>query len=198
MWKECESYKHKCAKEIVKGWIDSQYKLKTNEIDFMIGSQSRNRDEVWLEYPVGYYAHPIDLYHATDEYEAWRITHNKPIYEYMKDSNSINTLFDEEWDECVGYKMIDGDCLETNNNPVPTYQQCRKNNFKVVAILDIAVQHKGQIYQGIEICHKNPVSDQKIKKLKDMGLNSLVEIDADWVLNQVGIPEEIKIKRILI
>ena len=164
MWKECESYKHKCAKEIVKGWIDSQYELKTNYEnygrDFMIGSQSRNRDEVWLEYPIGYYKE--------------------------NDYNSICCMFDEEWDECI----------ETNS--VPTYQQCRKKNFNVVAVLDIAVQHKGQIYQGIEICHKNPVSDEKIKKLKDMGLNSLVEIDADWVLNQVGIPEEIKIKRMLI
>lgn len=176
MWKECESYKHKCAKEIVKEWIDSEYELKINYEqygrDFMIGSNKRNRDEVWLEYPVGYYKE--------------------------NDYNSICCMFDEQWDECVRYKMIDVDCLETNNNPVPTYQQCMKKNFRVVAVLDIAVQHKGCIFQGIEICHKNPVSDEKIKKLKDMGLNSLVEIDADWVLNQVGIPKEIKIKRMLI
>ena len=76
--------------------------------------------------------------------------------------------------------------------------QCRSHNFKVVAILDIAVPHKGSICQGIEICHKNPVSDEKVQKLKEMGLNSLVEIDADWVLNQVEIPKEIKIKRKLI
>ena len=60
MWKECESYKHKCAKEIVKGWIDSELEIPTNyESDFgrvyNLGSDRRNRDEVWLEYPVGYY-----------------------------------------------------------------------------------------------------------------------------------------------
>ena len=167
MWKECESYKHKCAKEIVKGWIDSELEIptnyETNSSVYKLGSQSRNRDEVWLEYPVGYYKE--------------------------NDYNSINILFDEQWDECGVW---------TNNNPVPTYQQCMKNNFNVVAVLDIAVQHKGSIFQGIEICHKNPVSDKKVQKLKEIGLNELVEIDADWVLNQIGIPKEIKIKRFLI
>jgi hypothetical protein len=171
MWKECESYKHKCAKEIVKGWIDSQETIPTNYENLTIGSKSRNRDEVWLEYPAGY---------------------------YKEHGNSINILFDEEWDECVGHKMIGEECVETNNNPVPTYQQCMEKQFNVVAVLDIAVQHKGCIFQGIEICHKNPVSDKKVQKLKEMGLNELVEIDADWVLNQVGIPKEIKIKRLLI
>ena len=167
MWKECESYKHKCAKEIVKGWIDSELEIPTNYETvsgvYNLGSDRRNRDEVWLEYPVGYYKE--------------------------NDYNSLDCMFDEHWDECAGWK---------NKNPVPTYKQCMKNNFNVVAVLDIAVQHKGCIFQGIEICHKNPVSDKKVEKLKNMGLNELVEIDADWVLNQVGIPKEIKIKRLLI
>jgi len=167
MWKECESYKHKCAKEIVKGWIDSELEIPTNYETvsgvYNLGSDRRNRDEVWLEYPVGYYKE--------------------------NDYNSLDCMFDEHWDECAGWK---------NKNPVPTYKQCMKNNFNVVAVLDIAVQHKGSIFQGIEICHKNPVSDKKVEKLKNMGLNELVEIDADWVLNQVGIPKEIKIKRLLI
>lgn len=175
MWTECESYKHKCAKEIVKGWIDSQEEMPTNYEKYgrvyNLGSDRRNRDEVWLEYPVGY---------------------------YKEGANSIHTLFDEAWDECSGYTMIGEEYVETNYNPVPTYQQCMENNFNVVAVLDIACQHKGSIFQGIEICHKNPVSDKKVQKLKQMGLNSLVEIDADWVLNQVGVPKEIKLKRILI
>lgn len=176
MWRECESYKHKCAKEIVKEWIDSEETIPTNyerhSSVYELGSDNNNRGEVWLEYPVGYYKE--------------------------NDYNSINILFDEQWDECAGHKMIGEECVETNNYPVPTYQECMGKGFNVVAVLDIAVQRKGCIYQGIEICHKNPVSDEKIKKLKDMGLNSLVEIDADWVLNQVGIPKEIKIKRMLI
>jgi hypothetical protein len=176
MWKECESYKHKCAKEIVKGWIDSKLEIptnyETNSSVYKLGSQSRNRDEVWLEYPVGYYKE--------------------------NDYNSLDCMFDEHWDECAGYTRIGEECVETNYNPVPTYKQCMKNNFNVVAVLDIAVQHKGCIFQGIEICHKNPVSDKKVQKLKEIGLNELVEIDADWVLNQIGIPKEIQIKRLLI
>ena len=171
MFKQCESYKHKCAKEIVKGWIDWT-SIPTNYKNVDVGSDNNNRGQVWLEYPVGYYKE--------------------------NDYNSICCMFDESWDECVKYRTIGEECVKTNNYPVPTYQQCMEKQFNVVAVLDIAVPHKGCICQGIEICHKNPVSDKKVQKLKEIGLMSLVEIDADWVLNQVGIPKEIKIKRILI
>ena len=179
MFVERESYKHKCAKEIVKEWLDTKGEIPTNykkwSSRFILGSHRNNRDGVWLEYPVGY---------------------------YEESGNSVHTLFDEAWDECVGYRMIDRngceECVETNNNPVPTYQQCMEKKFNVVGILDIAVQHKGCIYQGIEICHKNPVSKEKVEKLRELGICDLVEIDADWVLSQIGIPKEIKIKRILI
>jgi len=108
-----------------------------------------------------------------------------PAGYYEDKYNSIDCLFDETWDEC-------------QKDPVPTYQQCMEKKFNVVGILDIAVQHKGCIYQGIEICHKNPVSKEKVEKLRELGICDLVEIDADWVLSQIGIPKEIKIKRILI
>lgn len=112
-----------------------------------------------------------------------------PVGYYEESGDSVHTLFDETWDECGVW---------TNNNPVPTYQQCMEKKFNVVGILDIAVQHKGNIYQGIEICHKNPVSKEKVEKLRELGICDLVEIDADWVLSQIGIPKQIKIKRILI
>jgi len=179
MFVERESYKHKYAKQVVKEWLDTKGEIPTNygvgDRPFILGSHKNNRDGVWLEYPAGY---------------------------YDTGSTSINCLFDEAWDECVGYRMIDRngceECVETNNNPVPTYQQCMEKKFNVVGILDIAVQHKGHIYQGIEICHKNPVSKEKVEKLKELGISDLVEIDADWVLSQIGIPKVIKIKRILI
>ena len=163
MFVERESYKHKCAKEVVKEWLDTKGEIPTNcEVNdrpFILGSHRNNRDGVWLEYPVGY---------------------------YEEHGDSVHTLFDEAWSGDIEW------------NSVPTYQQCMEKKFNVVGILDIAVQHKGNIYQGIEICHKNPVSDEKVEKLRKLGISDLVEIDADWVLSQIGIPEKIKIKRILI
>ena len=163
MFVERESYKHKYAKQVVKEWLDTVGEIPTNYKkwggQFILGSHKNNRDGVWLEYPAGYYS--------------------------KNGFNSIDSLFDETWDEC-------------QKDPVPTYQQCMEKKFNVVGILDIAVQHKGHIYQGIEICHKNPVSKEKVEKLRELGMLDLVEIDADWVLSQIGIPKVIKIKRMLI
>ena len=45
--------------------------------------------------------------------------------------------------------------------------------------------------------HKNPVSNTKINKLKQVGVDSLIEIDADWILNQTKIPSQLKYKRLI-
>ena len=57
--------------------------------------------------------------------------------------------------------------------------------------------HKGQPYYAIEICNKNPVSQEKINKLKEFGVDNLIEIDADWILNQTKIPSQLKYKRLI-
>lgn len=81
---------------------------------------------------------------------------------------------------------------------VPTYSQCVEL-FGVIpiCILDIAIIHKGMITFGIEICHTHPTPSWKIDKLKKLGLDKLIEIDASWVLNQVGPPKELKYKSLI-
>ena len=66
-----------------------------------------------------------------------------------------------------------------------------------IAIIDIVCPHKGRPYIGIEICHKNPVSLEKIDKLRKFGVDNLIEIDADWILNQTKIPSQLKYKRLI-
>jgi hypothetical protein len=81
---------------------------------------------------------------------------------------------------------------------VPTYSQCVKLfDVTPICILDIAIIHKGTITFGIEICHTNPTPSWKIDKLKKLGLDKLIEIDASWVLNQVGPPKELKYKSLI-
>jgi len=36
-----------------------------------------------------------------------------------------------------------------------------------------------------------------IKKLKKFGVEQLIEIDADWILNQTKIPSQLKYKRLI-
>lgn len=76
------------------------------------------------------------------------------------------------------------------DNP-PTFDELRELDITPDAILDIAIQHKGQIAWGIEIAHKHPVSELKINFLRHWTGLTLIEIPSRWVLGQVSVPEEI-------
>lgn len=81
---------------------------------------------------------------------------------------------------------------------VPTYNECiTKYNTYPISIIDLMCMHKGHPYIGIEICYKNPVSQEKIIKLQNAGVQKLYEVDAQWVMNQIRIPKEIKCKRLI-
>jgi hypothetical protein len=103
------------------------------------------------------------------------------------------SVFDNSW-ECNWDEIRDNAWDEY----VPTYNEC-VNLFQSypIAIIDIVCPHKGRPYIGIEICHKNPVSLEKIDKLRKFGVDNLIEIDADWILNQTKIPSQLKYKRLI-
>lgn len=64
-----------------------------------------------------------------------------------------------------------------------------------VAILDIAVQHKGNIKFGIEIKHKHAVPESKAKFL-DRCAFPVFEVKAQWIMSQVGIPQWLVVDRV--
>jgi hypothetical protein len=57
--------------------------------------------------------------------------------------------------------------------------------------------HKGQPHICVEVVHKNKVSDEKAKKLLEVGIDNLYEIGAYWVLSQVETPNEIKFNALI-
>lgn len=97
----------------------------------------------------------------------------------VDDRNSWEMVWDElngSWD---GY--------------VPSYQECiKKFNAPPLAIIDIVIMHKGAPIYAIEICHKNPLSQEKKEKLKSFGIDEVYEIDASWVMRQIRPPHKIK------
>lgn len=96
------------------------------------------------------------------------------------------------------YYCVDNFEWSENGIIVPTYQECVNNyNSYPIAIIDVVCCHKGSPKIGIEICHKNPVSQEKIKKLKEFGVEQLIEINADWILNQVKMPSQLKYKTLI-
>jgi hypothetical protein len=71
----------------------------------------------------------------------------------------------------------------------PSYEELIEKNTRPSVIVDIAIQHKGQISACIEIAHKHPLSPIKLMRLSEMGMYDVLEIPARWVLAQVGRPK---------
>jgi len=95
-------------------------------------------------------------------------------------------------------EFADGFHSSDEPNWYSTREECIANKRYPKRVIDLVIPHKGYPHTFIEICHKNPVSDKKIKELKEIGVNNLIEIDANWILSQVKRPRILKIKRWLI
>jgi hypothetical protein len=230
---ECESYKHKFAKKIVKEWFDNSgdgHEWKTFKTTEDTISFRSNRDiGVWEEYPVtifkydNYISSSIEqLWDETIDYTNKSLNYDLDIKEAVSSKN-INV--DNEIDEFIkNYKIFESlqntelvefyrdkknvklisiysdirDYIHSKYSIIPpTYEESLQHG-NTFAIFDLAIAHKGQIKYGIEICHTNPVAEKKIRKLYDLGLENLIELDAEWILNQIEKPEIIKVKRWLI
>ena len=74
---------------------------------------------------------------------------------------------------------------------VPTYENCVKLGIYPKRVIDVVLTHKGTPQWFIEICHTNPTSTEKIEELQSLGVRNLIEIDADWILNQTKRPTQL-------
>ena len=96
-----------------------------------------------------------------------------------------------------GYSLGDDRYIYYSNNTKdynPTYEQCVANNDIPIAVLDIAVVYKGGIHEGFEVYHTHKVDNIKKNKIKELvrGTNfKLYEIDAEKILCQTKMPEDI-------
>lgn len=72
----------------------------------------------------------------------------------------------------------------------PTYDDVVALGSRPACILDIAVQHKGQITLAVEVRHKHACDDRKVHFLRRLGIG-LIEIPTLWVLGQVERPVEV-------
>jgi hypothetical protein len=166
---ENESYKHKMAKEVLKEWFCH------GQFVGDVGCSSPNRKcGVWFEYPIV----------KTDKY------------------NSI----DCNWDELLtnpkmpeGINPFSNDVLwdEYQSEYVPTYDECISLGIYPKRVIDVVLTHKGAPRWFIEICHKNPTSQEKINELEMLGVRNLIEIDAEWIMKQTKKPSELKYKQLI-
>ena len=142
------------AKEVLKEWFYGGQKIGN------IGCSSPNRKcGVWFEYPIV----------ATDKY------------------NSIA----QNWDELLTNPKIPKDIEpyseeydNLQSEYVPTYDECISLGIYPERVIDVVLTHKGSPAWFIEICHKNPTSQEKINELKMLGVRNLIEIDVEWIMKQ--------------
>jgi len=164
---ENESYKHKMAKEVLKEWFTGGHIIGN------VGCRSPNREcGVWFEYPIV----------KTDNY------------------NSIDCNWDEILTNPKIPKEMDPDSEEYHNlqnEYVPTYEECISLGIYPKRVIDVVLTHKGTPTWFIEICHKNPTSQEKINELEMLGVINLIEIDAEWIMKQTKKPTELKYKQLI-
>ena len=227
----CESYKKKFAKKIVKSWIDSygegyewkKIKLINNKF---LSFRSNRESGIWENYPVTIFEYENYLSSSIQELWDETINYDKEYPEkYDLYLNEALTYYNidisiKEWKKyCKYIYEEDRDFLKQNkdllekyfkinsfidekyrcnfSNYAPTYSQSIKYG-KTIKILDLAIAHKGLIKYGIIMTDKKTINYELLKKLKESGLENLIEIDSDWVLEQTERPDFIKIKKFLI
>lgn len=108
--------------------------------------------------------------------------------------NSIECNWDEIW------FLDEGLSKSKDTFPkeyVPTYDECISVGLYPKRVIDVVLTHEGSPYWFIEICNKNPTSQEKINELRMLGVRNLIEIDAEWIMKQTKKPTELKYKQLI-
>ena len=137
-----------------------------------VGSRPNRECGVWFEYPIV----------KTDEY------------------NSIENNWDEQLTNPKIPKEMDPYSNEYTNlqsEYVPTYDECISLGIYPKRVIDVVLTSLGTPFWFIEICHKNPTSQEKINELEMLGVRNLIEIDAEWIMKQTKKTSELKFKRLI-
>jgi len=110
------------------------------------------------------------------------------IFEYCIVKNNEYNSIDYSWSDLLG------DGINTIN---PTYQELKNQDINVIAVVDIVIMDKGKPKYFLEVMNKSPVSSIKLKKLKKLGMKNLYEIDANYIMRQVGVPNTLKYEKLI-
>ena len=118
----------------------------------------------------------------------WRVNRPGPSWGVWTEYPILSdwTGLDPVWDETAGgiAKVQIGRQTEP-----PSFDDLIERGLHPVAILDLAIQHKGRIEYGIEVRHKHACDAAKIALLRPH--MTLIEVTTHWVLGQVDRPTTI-------
>jgi hypothetical protein len=92
-----------------------------------------------------------------------------------------------------------GNLSHRGKNPLNWYDKS-VDRGRILFVPDITVFHKGTAVHLIEVVHKNPVSDYKLRTIQKFFSHHSVhvwEIPADWILSQVKMPQTLIASKLL-
>ncbi len=148
----CEPYAHKCAKEVLCGWLRAAAEF------------------------AGY-----DKYAGISPV-SWRVNRDGPEWgvhmEYPFTQENYDNGYCVVWDE-------------QGTDSSPSFEQLSRLSYKVAAIADVAIQHKGSISAVFEVVWTNPLSAEKVDFYKRVGIFDVFEIDATLILAQTAPPSQL-------
>ncbi len=222
---ENESYKHKMAKDVLREWFYGGKSIGDIGIASGGGFTPNRNCGVWFEYPIVVSEKWNSIYTLSDEiFTNPKITkelsekyeNECKIFETIRNQkrevlDEYTLLGDERgwWDSSNREGMMwvcKKDPPQSNeykqycnlqHEYVPTYEECINFGFYPTRMIDVVLIHKGQPFQFIEICHTNPVSQEKIDELRKLGVDNLIEIKAEWIMKQTKRPTKIQYKRLI-
>lgn len=170
-----ESYLHKYAKQVLVEWLR----------EAAAHNDKNGYASLW-----GYRWNVARSAPAWGVYEEWSV---------LAADNGIKEPT-APWDEIDWANKIPGfharECGENGYEDHVTYPYPPRADFLRIwkinpaAILDVAVLDFDRITCAFEIVHKSPVSDEKRQLLKSLDIQ-LVEVNALWVMTQIGRPKRL-------
>ena len=181
-----ESYSHKLSKNVLKEWFINGLNLysiegKKENVDSI--SYRITDDDILFEYPLALVTKTFDNCPSNTFVSGYG-------WGYLLDKSGSSV---QEW---------------FPNDPmtyVPNYDECINSGYNPIAIIDLVVVHKGSIIFGIEICNKNPVSNNKQHKIIELynktnhhNQTPIFEIDSNWIMQQTKQPKTLLFKRQII
>jgi len=164
-----DSYRHIMAQKVLREWFDGGRRIGD------IGTESTSRTcGVWFDYPLV----------KNEEYNSamnnWDEIVTNPNIPDGIDVYSDRKLYDKYQYEYV-----------------PTYDDCVKLGVYPTLVVDVVIPCKGNPTYFIEICHTHFTPPEKVKELKRIGVDNLIEIDADWILSQTKRPFKLEYRRLI-
>lgn len=101
-----------------------------------------------------------------------------------KKYNSVETNWDElhYWEDEIYNKNCHYD-------RVPTLEECKLLNVKIIKLMDLVISHKGTPALFIHIYDKKRMSNYEINELKKCKIENLIEINVRWIMSQTNKPD---------